>query len=248
MKIMRELTILYILVFFLGGCSKNETILFKDDFENHKVGQVPGAPWEKTGEGTVLIDDTKSFSGGQSVHLVSGEGYTNRAFIGIDHIFPILQNKYYGKLKMYVEEASPDGIHWTMIQSSGKVSDGSFSAEVRYGGQHHKRLMANYDTNGVKSDCWQHSEIEIPEQEWFSLQWYFDGSKNTMKLWLNEEEITSISVIDKGEGCVDKGTNGKWKFPVFENVLIGWVDYQTGGGKRSIWIDDVVISSDLIQE
>jgi hypothetical protein len=35
--------------------------------------------------------------------------------------------------------------------------------------------------------------------------------------------------------------SGDWFFPIFENVQAGWVDYQPGGGKRRLWIDDFVI-------
>ena len=133
-----------------------------------------------------------------------------------------------------------------MIQSSGKVKGTDFSSEIRYGGQHQKKLMANYDTQGVKSDCWQHSQTKIPEKKWFKLQWHFNGNEDHMQLWLDGVFIESISLEGKGEGCAESGTDGKWKFPVFENVLVGWVDYQTGGGDRNIWIDDIVISTNQI--
>lgn len=246
---MKKSILLYAILFGVSiSCQQESAILFQDDFEHHEVNKSPDSPWKVYGEGTVAIDTTKSFSGKQSVHFVSGEGYKNRAFIGLDHLFPVQGNTYYGKLKMYVEEASPDGIHWTMIQSSGKVQGEQFSAEVRYGGQHHKNIMANYDTQGVRSDCWQHSNVQLPEQEWFTIDWFFDGTHNLMKFWLNGKEVSSVTVQDKGEGCVANDTNGQWKFPVFENVLVGWVDYQTGGGHRSVWIDDVILSTTMIKE
>jgi len=229
------------------SCTKKSVILFEDDFENHTIGKIPGTPWKKTGNGIAIIDTSRAFSGNQSVHFSTGAGYRNRAFIGLDHLFPLKKNKYYGSLHMYVEEASPNGIHWTMIQSSGKVKDKNYSSQVRYGGQHHKKLMANYETKGVKSDCWQHSEVKIPEKTWFTLQWHFDGNHNKMQLWLNGKIIESISTIKRGNDCLENDTNGIWKFPVFENILVGWVDYQTGGGNRHVWIDDVIISTNLLE-
>jgi len=236
-----------VFVSFLS-CDETSHVLYQDSFEKYTIGETPNEPWEKTGKGVAIIDDTKSFSGSKSVHFVTGEGYQNRAFLGIDHIFPLKNNAYYGSLKMYVEEASPDGVHWTMIQSSGKVADELYSSEIRYGGQHNKKLMANYETQGVKSDCWKHSQEKIPEGKWFTLQWYFNGNEDTMQLWLDDVLIESITVVDSGEGCVANGTNGQWKFPIMENVLLGWVDYQTGGGTRNIWIDDVIISLERINQ
>ena len=142
---------------------------------------------------------------------------------------------------MYVNEASKDGIHWTFLQASGKIKDKDYSAEVRYGGQHYKQFMANYDTKGITTDCWQHSEPKIPEQEWFTITWRFNGETNTMKLWLNDTLIEKITVVDYGEGCLKDELNNKWVFPIFDTLSLGWADYQKGGGQRTVWIDDVVI-------
>ncbi|SEK85125.1 hypothetical protein SAMN04487910_1293 [Aquimarina amphilecti] len=235
-----------LVLFTLLSCNKTKSVLYQDNFETYLIGETPGDPWKKTGNGIVVIDNARSFSGTKSVHFITGEGYKNRAFLGIDHVFPLKDNAYYGSLKMYVQNASPDGIHWTMIQSSGKVKGEDYSSEIRYGGQHNKQLMANYETQGVKSDCWKHSNIKIPEDKWFVLQWYFNGNQDKMQLWLDGESIASLTVVGSGEGCVENGTNGQWKFPVIENVLLGWVDYQIGGGTPNIWIDDVIISLDEI--
>ncbi len=224
------------------ACQKEAVILFQDDFETYPLGIVTQGPWTTAGKGTVRIDETKAFSGRQAVQLISGEGYVNRAFLELETVFPLSGNHYFGKLNMYLESASPDGIHWTMIQSSGKVAGQDFSAEVRYGGQHHKQLMANYDTQGVKSDCWQHAAIPIPEGKWFALEWEFNGAQNQMKLWLDGELIEALTINGRGEGCVENGTQGQWLFPIVEKLSLGWVDYQRGGGTRKLWIDDVVIS------
>ncbi len=233
--------------FFLLNSCKQKNIFFEDDFESYTVDAPPGMPWEKSGEGTVFIDTTRAFSGKQSVHFISGEGYTNRAFIELSQFFPIPGNNYYGAMKMYVEEASPDGIHWTMIQSAGKVPGEGFYAEVRYGGQHEKRLMANYDTKGVKSDCWQHSQLKIPEKKWFAVQWYFDGEKDEMQFWLDGQKITDLTVKEKGEGCLENDLEGRWMFPVIEKLSVGWVDYQKKGGTRHVWIDDIILSKSKVE-
>lgn len=236
---------LLIFTFVFSACEKKNGVLFFDDFESYAVGETPGSIWKKSGDGKVFIDDAKSKNGKKSVHFISGETYKNRAFIGIfdDKIFPLKGNKYYGKMFMYVDEASPDGVHWTMLQSSGKVFGKTFSAEIRYGGQHQKRLMANYETRGVKSDCWQHSTVKIPERKWFKLEWFFDGENRLMKVWLDDVLLDELTVKNKGAGCADNDLNGEWFFPVFENVEIGWVDYQPNGGTRNVWIDDFQIST-----
>ncbi|MEZ5428583.1 MAG: hypothetical protein R2747_20220 [Pyrinomonadaceae bacterium] len=242
---LKYLVLLFFLVSLMTSCDDRDGLLFSDDFESYAEGSVPASPWEKSGDGRIFVDSSKSRSGKRSVHFVTGETYKNRAFLGLfdRKIFPLKKNRYYGRVYMYVEEASPDGVHWTMIQSSGRVPGRDFSSEIRYGGQHQKRLMANYETHGVRSDCWQHSKFEIPEKQWFLIDWFFDGRKGRMKVWIDDKPIEDIWVGRKGEGCIDDDLKGEWIYPLIENVQIGWVDYQPNGGERNVWFDDFMISA-----
>ncbi len=224
------------------GCTTHTKILFQDDFESAIVTKKPQKPWVISGNGSVVIDNSNSFSGENSAYFISGEGFVNRAFLSLTQIFPIKNNSFYGSMQMFVKKASPDGVHWTMLQGSGNVNN-EYSAEIRYGGQHQQQLMANYDTVGVESDCWQHSSFKIPEKRWFKVCWYFNGQENTMKLWIDNQLISALTVKGKGEGCVKNGTQEQWIFPAFDKLSIGWVDYQKEGGRRHVWIDDVVIAT-----
>ncbi len=240
MKTIR-LLILAILLLFIS-CIKNTTIIFQDDFEKYDLQKQPISPWVKSGGGQVYLDTTRAFSGKKAVFFNSGEGFQNRAFISVYDLFNKETEFYYGSLKMYIEEASPDGIHWTMIQASGKTEK-NFTAEVRYGGQHNQRLMANYDTKGIKSDCWHHTKFKIPEKRWFSLKWYMNRKTNNMKLWLDKELVHELKGNNLEKGCLSNDNNGDWTFPFFETITLGWVDYQKKGGDRKVWIDDVILSS-----
>ncbi|MEO9872978.1 hypothetical protein [Ekhidna sp.] len=228
------------------SCKQKEDIgvIYRDDFESYSIGTFPASPWQKEGEGKIFVDDTRSVSGTNSVHFITGEGYSERGFLKlpVNQFFRSEENEYYGSVNFWVNKASPDGIHWTMIENIGKVSGQEFSAMVRYGGQHAGRFMANYDTDGISTDCWQHSQTKLPEKEWFNIKWYFNGKENLMKFWLNDQLIEDLTVKSIGEGCAKDENNGLWSFPIVEEVLIGWVDYQTGGGARELWVDDFILS------
>jgi len=240
LNMIRYTYMMYLFLITLASCnySNGKKVLLFDDFESYILGETPIGDWKT--EGNVVVDTTRVFSGHKALKFVSGEGYVNRAFAKYAAMFPVAKNTYYGSMMLYVDKASPDGVHWTIIQGSGKVKDEDYSAEVRFGGQHHKKLMANYDTQGIRSDCWQHSEFIIPEGEWTQYQWYFNGTTNTMKLWVNGTLIEELTVVQQGSGCVSNENNDQWIFPVFDTQTIGWVDYQTGGGQRHLWIDDVM--------
>lgn len=237
-----------LLLLFLAilGCQqkKGTTIIYQDDFESYELGSPPGTPWLSEGDGLIEVDKTRSMSGTKSIHFITGEGYSERGFIKLvkDPFFPLEGNEIYGSVNFWVNDASPDGIHWTMIESRGQVTNHDFSAMIRYGGQHAGKFMANYDTDGIATDCWQHSQTKLPEKEWFNIKFYFNGNENVMKFWLNDQPIEDLTVKSKGEGCLGDENDGLWSFPQIEEVLFGWVDYQSGGGERELWIDDIILS------
>ena len=230
-----------LLIISLSSCREDGDLTFHDSFEYYDVGSAPLGPWSTEGNGLVKVDTMKSFSGKQSIYFESGEGFEERAFLRLEGtpLFPFMYNRITGSFQIWLEEASPDGIHWTMIQAVGPVREQGYSSEIRYGGQHNKQLMANYDTDGKNTDCWQHSLTSIPEKEWVKIAWMFDGNNNQMKFWMNDSLVDDLTVQGQGQGCLSNELKGQWIFPVFEEMMIGWVDYQTGGGTRKFWIDDV---------
>lgn len=225
----------------LFNCTSDGDITFHDSFEYYEVGSAPSGPWTTAGKGLIKVDSTKSYSGNQSIYFESGEGFDQRAFLVLkgNPLFPFMYNRITGSFYIWLDEASPDGVHWTMVQATGKVKDQNYRSEIRYGGQHSKRLMANYDTQGKKTDCWHHSATAIPEKQWTKIGWQFDGPNQTMNFWLDDVLVEDLTVTGRGQGCVSDDLDEKWVFPVFEELMIGWVDYQTGGGTRRFWIDDV---------
>ena len=227
--------------------------VFCEDFESQTPGEAPGGPW--LSDGTIAVDTAQAHAGAQSVRLDTSAGWDGRALLGLDGVDVFPTAHFFGRMHLYVTEASPDGVHWTMIQAAGMteaddVWDGPFMAELRYGGMHQKRLMANYDTPGTyatpptgpASDCWQHAQQVMPEARWACLEWEFDSETDTMRLWLDGEPVDNLELGTTGEGCVNPGTQGTWFYPdTFERLDLGWVDYQDSGGERELWIDDVAL-------
>lgn len=227
---------------------------FCEDFEGHPEGAAPGAPWTNDiGEGSAVVESGKSVSGARAVHFTTGNAYGGRALLGLDvpEVFPT--KHLYGRLRMWLTQASPDGVHWTMIEANGPTqaagvwNDQPFSATIRYGGQHEQRLMANYDTPGYYdnnmgpgSDCWHHSQQKIPEGVWACMEWEFDSDGRTMRFWLDGQEVADLTVGEMGQGCIHHDTMDQWYYPNMERMSVGWVDYQDGGA-RELWIDDITV-------
>lgn len=151
-------------------------------------------------------------------------------------------------------------MHWTFIDTTGLVPGQIYSATYRYGGQLPvgqgaafvgNQLMANYDTVdfyrtppvGPQTDCYDHADSKVvPVGRWACAEWFFDGPNAQMRFWLDGTELTDIGIDGTGEGCVAPPMDQTWVAPTFSRINVGWESYQTDE-ERSIWIDDVVISS-----
>lgn len=226
------------------GCPPD---FFCDDFEMHPEGAPPGEPWQTDiGQASALVEAGKAVSGTRAVHIKTSDGYNGRATIrvAVPEVFP--SQHLFGRMRMWLTEASPDGVHWTMIEARGEFQqDGVFNGQpfdalLRYGGQHNKRLMANYETSGPGTDCWHHSQQTIPEQKWACMEWEFDSDNSTMRFWIDGTEVADLNVGMMGQGCGKNDLMGQWYYPTLEHMTLGWIDYQNGGG-RDLWIDDVAV-------
>jgi hypothetical protein len=250
-------------------CQRSGT--FCDGFETAEAAQPPQLPWSVVQtNGSVLVDSARAFRGTQAVKAttlataVSGATY-KRALIGLSGapVIPVEGNAFYGRMMFYLESAPQASLHWTFIDASGPILGQDYSSTYRYGGQKPildgstfkgSQFMANYDTNdfygtpsrGPNTDCYKHADgTVVPVGKWSCAEWFFDGTNNQMKFWLDGTELTAIDIDGKGAGCT--GADAKdvpdypWTGPTISRIDMGWESYATDD-ERTIWVDDVVIS------
>lgn len=223
--------------------------LFCDDFEDDPEGSPPAAPWESQPNGaTVLISRDRAFSGDQSVYVETTAGAYKQGYFSLqgEPVFPAAGAEMYGRMMMWLEATPQGSVHWTFIQGEGPSADGSYTALYRYGGQHEGRLMANYETQGLSTDCWDHSATVMPTQTWTCLEWRFNVATNEMQFWMDGADVEDIHTTGRGEGCVGQDLSGAWLAPTaFERIRLGWERYQESDERR-VYIDDVVIDSQRV--
>jgi hypothetical protein len=212
----------------VGACAP-EVLCF--DFEKDTAGAKPGAPW--TGQGTV--DATKSVSGKNSLHVVSG-GDNAFAMLKPASFFPPAGNEYYGRVMFWVDNV-PNS-HWTFVRSRGPVPGQSYTSEYTYGGSS-KAFIANYDTQGVSSDCWKDGG-KLTVGQWTCMEWHFKGTTNELELWI-DGVADPAHVVGKGDGCIAHGTNDVWVAPTFNALELGFATYPTAT-TFNVWFDDLALS------
>jgi hypothetical protein len=213
-----------------GGTLPCPSDAFCDDFEKYTAGAKPGAPW--SGQGSV--DATKSVSGKNSLHVVSGGD--NMFAMMKAPFFPPAGNEYYGRVMFWVDNV-PNS-HWTFVRSKGPVAGQTYSAEYTYGGSG-KKYIANYDSQGVASDCWKDGG-PLVVGKWVCMEWHFKGATNELELWI-DGVADPAHVVNKGDGCIAHGTNDIWQAPTFNNLEIGFATYPTAT-TFNVWFDDLAVS------
>jgi hypothetical protein len=245
--------------------------LFCDGFEAFAAGAAPSGAWTANqNNASISVDTSRAFRGAQSVKAttvasVAGMPTYKSALIGLTGapVVPVPNEAFYGRMMFYLESAPTTSVHWTFIDATGIIPGQTYSATYRYGGQLPvmdgtafvgNQLMANYDTTdfyatpprGPQTDCYQHADAKVvPVGRWACAQWFFDGPNAQMRFWLDGQELTDLHVDRTGEGCVVEPPIDTWAAPAFTRLDVGWESYQADDA-RSIWIDDVVISSSQV--
>ena len=238
--------------------------IFCDDFEAHATGAPPGGMWgESQSGGTVTVDAGRARSGKNAVKVsaAAATGYRSAMISLFDPaLLPIDGNLLYGRMMFYLESAPTGTVHWTFIGGSGPVVGQGYHAVYRYGGQHPiteggnfvgSQLMANYETPdsyqdppvGPSTDCWLHADQKVvPVGDWACAEWLFDGPNNTMRFWLDGQEIPDLAMTGTGQGCVGQAADFIWQAPNFERIDLGFESYQPDDA-RVMWIDDVALGT-----
>lgn len=243
--------------------------LFCDDFEEPATGSTPSGAWTSSPNGGIVtIEADRAFRGKKAIKATTFASAVIRnsykeAFASLNAAALLTPNTpFYGRM-MYYLEGVPSNVHWTFIDATGPIAGTDYSATYRYGGQQPvldgttfvgSQLMANYETpdyyaappRGPLTDCYQNSDGEVVTVgTWSCAEWFFDGPNMEMRFWLDGREITSLHVTQSGVGCQGQSSDYLWTAPEFNRIDVGWESYQTDE-ERSIWIDDVVISSSKI--
>ena len=242
----------------LGACATQTssgpaTAKIVDDFETYAVGRPPEGPWGvQQVNGTAVVDDTRAASGRQSVRIdLRGKGTVYLLNQGRP-LFPAARDGMSGRMKVWLEQAPREDVHWTMIEGRGRRTSDGHTGLVRFGGQHPvangSRLMSNYETpdgysdpTAPMSDCWAHAgETDVmPEGRWVDVAWRI--LPTGISLSLDGRPVPGLDVRTTGQGCLHAPPTYVWELPVMERVNIGWETYSPDG-PRTMWIDDVELS------
>lgn len=203
-----------------------------DDFEAYVFGKGFG-PWQQNGtSGTLSIDRTHVFSGQQAVFFEVQAGANQRVQLQRKGapLFPASNNAFWGRVMVWAHnlpgksDTENKNVHYDVIQASGATP-----GEYRIAGM--GSVLLNYEPH----DCYYGTNKIIPEDRWACWEWLYDGTNDVIEFYIDGQ--LQARVASKGQGCVD-GTDSVWVAPVFDELRIGFVNYQSKPEPTELWMDD----------
>jgi hypothetical protein len=197
--------------------------------------------WQQNGtNGTLKVDKTHVFAGEQSVQIISEPGASKRVQLERTGapLFPAMGNVLWGRVMAYahglpgMSDKENKNVHYDLIQASGEQP-----GEYRVAGM--GGVLLNYEPH----DCYFGTNKPIPQDKWACWEWLFDGEKNVIEFYI--DGVQQARIENKGQGCVD-GTSSVWEAPTFNELRIGWVNYQSKAETTTLWLDDFVAGPERI--
>lgn len=227
--------------------------------------------WRVSNESTVVISSDQAYSGTHSLKVTgAGGGYSQNFLIHDITDVPELNEAMYGRMMIRLGSDNARSGDFTLIQADGPSRARSGAPEgtsVMYRGRvdgRHDHVMANYDTwsddgsgqTAWLTDCWSHPEAMtpppqeylLPKNEWACVQWHFDANANSLRFWLNDNELSEITVVNTGDGCLDANTQNEvwWGPESFSTIRLGIEQYHDTSKPRVMYIDDIAIADEVV--
>lgn len=226
-------------------------VFFSDDFESGAVGATPNGwstfiGWIFNGNNNslssgnyALVDNTKSYNGGNSVHFRGG---ANPAQIvrtlpaGIQHLH---MRAYVNLSKVLGNQAGDNHEHIMGIRRTTDASD-----EIRVG-QIKGVLGTNQsftDNIAPKMAQW-YSGPQLAANTWYCVEtaYYADTAYDELRMWVNGTLVHSVtSANDWNNGAL----GADWLSDKFTYAFLGFHSFSNN--TADVWMDDVVLSTQPI--
>jgi hypothetical protein len=224
------------------GTCDNPGFLVCEDFEGAGVGEFP-ADWDLRPSGVwggngMGITDEFAAHGGQAFRLDSGG--TGAQWLMYQGDISQLQDGHYGRMffRMGTPIPWPDGgvIHADLFEARGNW-EGS-THQVRWAAIENSDEQHNWGYNVQTSNAGEFihetSYIYSWSDDWQCIEWHHDQGEQHATLWVDGEEILDITADDDPE------------LPTFDDISVGWANYQEASPQFVVYIDEVVLDDERV--
>ncbi|HWP08612.1 MAG TPA: hypothetical protein VNN72_22880 [Polyangiaceae bacterium] len=219
-----------------GGCAGRD-LLICEDFESTNVGSVPSG-WTRHGDLAAVSDEDKH-GGARALRLGAAANSERRIY----HDAAVLGSAHWGRIYYKVETPVPDAfVHSTMVSLTG---DGPQNGNSDYrpidtikqakntpdvGGRHN--FIFNVQIIGSSEFGTETNYDYTFDAKWHCAEYHIQASNQSYELYLDGAKILGF---EHGAGNYDDSDIPN----VFDEIRVGWINYQSASPGFTAWIDDV---------
>ena len=225
-------------------------VFVSDGFENGTVGSAPAGwsnfiGWVFNNNNTAssgnyaLIDNSKSYSGSNSIHFRGGQNPAQIIRSLPSGMQRLHMRAYVNMSKAMGNQAGDNHEHIMGIKRTADAND-----EIRVG-----QIKGVMGTNHVPSDNiaprmsqW-YSGPQMAANTWYCVEtaYYADTSYDQLYMWVNGTLVHSItSASDWNNGAL----GADWLSDKFNYAMLGFHSFS--GNTADVWMDDIVLSTQPI--
>jgi hypothetical protein len=226
-----------------GGCAGRDLIIC-EDFEDTDVGDVPDG-WERHGS-LIAVNDDDARGGSRSLKISPAAQEERRIY----HDASLLGAQHWGRIHYKVQTPTPDAfVHATMVSLLGDGPENGLSdyrpidtikqniETPDVGGRHN--FIYNVQIIG-KSEFGTETGYDYTfDEEWHCAEYHIQASNQSYVLYLDGEDILSF---ENGAGNYDDSDIPN----VFDELRVGWIEYQNDPPGFTAWIDDIAFDDERI--
>lgn len=225
-----------------GGCAGRD-LLICEDFEDVDVGEVPSG-WTREGDVSVADDDAR---GGERSLKVEPRNNGERRIV---HDAALLGSAHWGRIFYKVALPVPDAfVHSTMVSLIG---EGPMNGRSDYRPIDTVKQAKNTPDVGSRHN-WIYNVQIIGESEfgretqydytfdgmWHCAEYHIQASNQSFTFyWDGEQRLT----FENGAGNYNRSDIPN----EFENLRVGWNNYQSASPGFTVWIDDIAFHDERI--
>jgi hypothetical protein len=224
-----------------------------DDFETPAEGAPPDASkWnvltsyngQPSAVNSVIVDGMQHHAGTKSLHVHTATGdpvYIETKTLPAGSHFFVRAFAYFD-----VDPGARSGGHWGAIVGVGKKAGIREDVEVRVGGQF-DILVANYSPNdalqtSASRDGFYDDGTKLPVRTWTCFEVEFDGTKDELRVYMNDAELDRMHVTDWGQ--FGRTPIANWS-PAYDRLRIGYQSWNADT-PVDVWYDSVQIDTQRV--
>jgi len=220
-----------------------------EDFEDTNLGAVPdGWSTYSPTEGMIGVADDQAASGTKSLKL----GQTNDYRL-MHRDASALPSTHWGRIRYRVQTPVPDAfVHSTLVSFTGKSPADDADLEMRVvdtvkqsstqqdiANRH--QFLYNVQRLGQNEFGKEGPYDWMFEAQWHCVEWYVSSDNQAFRFFFDGDEVEQMA-FENGAGNYDNS-----EIPsTFDQLRIGWANYQDASPGFVAWIDDVAIADQRV--